>query len=204
MVATKEPNAFVRLARPLYNNLGFTKGYAFTLYVILGGALLGFTLARLQYLAYDTTFCPTSPDDQQAAPGECFYFSTSRYKIGLLVHLGAIFPASILVIFQFLPIIRHKFLLYHRLAGYVILMLSVVSSAGVLMIARRSFGGGLEIQGLVGVLTLMFLGSLGMALWNIRKKQVEKHRAWMLRAWVYVSLLSPEPHPICFNALREW
>jgi len=186
----KLPNAFVRFCRHIYNPLGFTKGYAFTLYFILSGALLGFTLARLQFLAYNKAFCPRNVDDQLAAPGECFYFSSGIPKVGLLLHLATVLPAGLLVVFQFMPVIRHKFLLYHRIAGYVVVVLSIASSVGALMSARRAFGGGLDVQAGTGLLTIAHLGSLGLAIWNIRRKQIEQHRAWMLRAWVYVRLSS--------------
>ena len=52
-----QPNAFVRYARKLYNPLGFKKGYNFTLFFIFGGALLGFVLARFQFMNVDGTMC---------------------------------------------------------------------------------------------------------------------------------------------------
>ena len=42
---SEHPNAFVALLRRLYNPLGFHKGYNFTLFFILAGALFGFALA---------------------------------------------------------------------------------------------------------------------------------------------------------------
>jgi hypothetical protein len=41
---------FVRFWRSIYRPLGFSKGYNFPLFVILVGALMGFTLARFSYL----------------------------------------------------------------------------------------------------------------------------------------------------------
>lgn len=64
-------NGFVRAARRVYNPIGFSKGYNFILFFIFAGALLGFTLARFQYLSFDGVFCKTgdSPSNH-AAPGE--------------------------------------------------------------------------------------------------------------------------------------
>jgi NADH:ubiquinone oxidoreductase subunit 6 (subunit J) len=53
------------------------------------------------------------------------------------------------------------------------------------MIADRSFGGSVTIQVFFGALSIAFLGALGMAIYNIRMKQIEQHRAWMLRAWIW-------------------
>jgi hypothetical protein len=58
------------------------------LVIIFGGALMGFTLAKLQLLDINGTFCGQK---SRAAPGECFYFSRGRWKVGLLLHLACIF-----------------------------------------------------------------------------------------------------------------
>jgi uncharacterized membrane protein len=109
----------------------------------------------------------------------------SRYKTGILLHLGTILPASLLAVFQFTPFIRHRFRLYHRIAGYLAVLLGIISTVGVFMIADRSFGGSVTIQVFFGALSIAFLGALGMAIYNIRMKQIEQHRAWMLRAWIW-------------------
>jgi hypothetical protein len=181
-------NAFVREMRKLYNPIGFTKGYNFTLFFIFAGAMLGFILARFQYLSYNGVLCGGDPQNF-----DCYYYDQSSVeKAGIIIHLAAILPAGFLACFQFVPAIRHKAILFHRLNGYVILFLSLVSTAGALMIARHAFGGGLDVQVAVGVLTIMFLGSLGLAYYNVKRLQLEQHRAWMLRGWFYVR----DPHAL--------
>ena len=54
------------------------------------------------------------------------------------------------------------------------------------MILEKTFGGSLAMQAAGGLVTLMFLSSLGIAYYNIKRLQIEQHRAWMLRAWFYV------------------
>ena len=150
---------------------------------------MGFTLARFEYLSYDI-FCGSNGNGGAgvgAAPGECFYYQGGHYKIGIYIHLGGILPAAFLACFQFTPVIRHKFLLFHRVNGYTILVLSQVSSAGALMIARRAFGGTLPTQAGIGMLVILFESSLILAYINIKRLQIDQHRAWMLRAWFYVS-----------------
>lgn len=194
MTSSPKPprNSCVAFMRRIYNPLGFSKGYNFTLYVILAGAMMGFVLARVMYLDIDDIFCGNKGGGGNGAlPGECYYYKQGRERVGILLHLGAILPAGFLVVFQFTPVIRHKLLIAHRLCGYAILLLSLVSTAGVLMIARNAFGGSFPIQVIVGTASLMFIVSLALAYYNIKRLQVEQHRAWMLRAWVYVS----RPHP---------
>jgi len=190
-------NAFVKVMRKLYNPIGFTKGYNFTLFFIFAGAMVGFTLARFQYLSYNGILC-----GEDAQSFDCYYYDKSTVeKAGIIMHLATILPAGFLACFQFVPAIRHKVILFHRINGYVILLLSLVGTAGALMIARHSFGGGLDVQVVVGVLTIAFIGSLGLSYYNVKRLQLEQHRAWMLRAWFYVSdscaqFLSPLTHPL--------
>ncbi|KAK2049353.1 hypothetical protein LZ31DRAFT_339932 [Colletotrichum somersetense] len=179
VLPTRPPaNRFVASMRKLYNPLGFSKGYNFVLFFIFFGALMGFTLARLKYLSFDA-FC------KGAAPGECFYYRKGYEKAGIIIHLAGILPAGFLACFQFVPVIRHKAILFHRLNGYIILLLSLVGTAGAFMIARHAFGGGLDVQADVGFAGIMFVVSLTLAYVNIKRLQIEQHRAWMLRAWFY-------------------
>lgn len=95
-------------------------------------------------------------------------------------------PAAFLATLQFVPAIRHKIILFHRINGYIIILLVLVANAGALMIARHAFGGGMDVQAAVGVLAILTTGSLVLAFVNIKRLQIEQHRAWMLRAWFYV------------------
>ncbi|OHE99725.1 hypothetical protein CORC01_05083 [Colletotrichum orchidophilum] len=176
---TRPPaNGFVATTRKVYNPLGFSKGYNFVLFFIFFGALMGFTLARFEYLNFNT-FC------KGTAPGECFYYQKGHEKAGIILHLAGILPAGFLACFQFVPVLRHKVLLFHRINGYVVILLALVGIAGALMIARNAFGGTLDTQAGVGVMSIMFVTALTLAFVNIKRLQIEQHRAWMLRAWFY-------------------
>jgi hypothetical protein len=175
-------NAFVAAVRKIYNPIGFSKGYNFVLFFIFAGALMGFTLARFQYLDYYGIFCG------DPGIGECYFYTRGVAEYGLLIHLATILPAGFLVVFQFVPAIRHKFILVHRINGYIILALSLVATVGAFLAARNAFGGGLDSQVAAGVLGIMFVGSLTLGYINITRLQLEQHRAWMLRAWFYVRL----------------
>ncbi|SPO01765.1 uncharacterized protein DNG_04438 [Cephalotrichum gorgonifer] len=188
MVTSPHPpaNGFVRSMRKVYNPVGFAKGYNFVLWFIFGGALLGFALARTPFLNFYGVFC-----DEGAAPGECWYYLRGRNheKIGIILHLVTIIPASILVLFQFIPVIRHKLILFHRINGYLVILLSLLGTAGALMIARHAFGGGIETQMAMGLLAIMFVVSMVMAYVNVKRLQIEEHRAWMLRGWFYAGTI---------------
>jgi hypothetical protein len=177
----------------IYNPIGFTKLSSFILWFICGGALVGFCLARFMYLDFSKNFCPTggSSGPNGAAPGECYYYlNFNQYKVGILLHLGGVLPAGILAIVQFTPFIRHRWITVHRINGYLALLLYTISFVGALMIARHAFGGGLDIQAWIGFTGIGILLCFIISYINIKRLQIEQHRAWMLRGWFYVSLSS--------------
>ena len=124
-----------------------------------------------------------------SSPGEWYWFSHGIYRIGITIHLATILPAGLLIVWQFLPIIRHKYLLMHRINGHLIILLSLISNIGAVLIVRRAFGGTLSTQAGVGLLALLSTASLGMAYYNIKRLQIDQHRAWMLRAAFYLSTI---------------
>lgn len=155
---------------------------------IFGGALFGFTLARLQFLAFDDVFC-LAGSIKGAAPGECYWYRQKFYHTGIMLHLAAVLPAGFLVVFQFVPVIRHKFLLYHRIAGHLIILLVLIGNAGALMIARHAFGGHVSTHLVVGVLAIISTLGILNAYYNIKRLQLDQHRAWMLRVFAWMGAI---------------
>ncbi|KAH8817873.1 hypothetical protein DL96DRAFT_1820596 [Flagelloscypha sp. PMI_526] len=162
--------------------LGFRKTYSFVLWFLTCGALLGFTLARLMYLDEKTR-------DEGLSPGEQYWYRAGRYKIGITMHLACVLPAGILVPLQFIPQIRYKAILFHRINGYLNITLITVGIASALMIARRSFGGTMTTQVMVVITSFASLGAIVMAYVNIKRLQIDQHRKWMIRAMVWMSFI---------------
>ena len=73
--------------------------------------------------------------------------------------------------------VRRKLLIFHRINGYIIIILVFTSNAGALMIARRAFGGSLETQAGIGTLFILTTVSITMAYVNIKRLQIDQHRA---------------------------
>ncbi|KAF2968829.1 hypothetical protein GQX73_g4784 [Xylaria multiplex] len=186
-MAGSNHSPFTGRDRRIYHLIGFTNGYRFALWAIFTGILLGFSLYRLQFLDFHGVFCSDTVKSKfnHAAPGECFYFLQQPYKMGIILHLAGILPAAILACIQFVPAIRHKAIFLHRINGHIVIIMSVVSIAGVFVILPRSFGGGFGVRVVGGVLAVSFLWALNMAYINIKRLQIEQHRAWMLRAWYW-------------------
>lgn len=157
------------------------------LVIIFAGALLGFTLARLSYLNLagnaKTSFA------SGAVPGEWYWYHHGFHRVGITVHLGTVLPAGLLITWQFVPVIRHKLLLFHRINGCIIIILVLISNVGALMICRVSFGGTLPTQAGVGVVAIITTVSIAMAYYNIKRLQIDQHRAWMLRAMFYLATI---------------
>ncbi|KIX08622.1 uncharacterized protein Z518_03278 [Rhinocladiella mackenziei CBS 650.93] len=170
---------WVKAWRKVYHPLGFKKGYNFPLFVILVGALMGFVLARLQYLSINGIFLT------KTIPGDAVHYQTGTKRVGIILHLGAILPAGFLVCFQFVPVIRHKVLLFHRLNGYVIILLLLVGNAGAYIIIPVAAGGSPSTQVALGLLAAITTISTVLAYVNIKCLQIDQHRAWMIRTWVY-------------------
>ncbi|KAK6442451.1 hypothetical protein LTR95_001323 [Oleoguttula sp. CCFEE 5521] len=181
---------FVQTMRLVYNPIGFKKGYNFVLFFITVGYLFGFTLSRLQYFSFGGVFCkPDGKGLNHAIPAECYYYTRDPYKLGIKLHLFTILPAALLVCFQFVPILRHKVIIFHRLNGYLVILLSTIASAGALMIARHAVGGDMATQTYIGALVISTTLAYLMAWINIKRLQIDQHRAWMLRAWTYFATI---------------
>ncbi|KAL6857746.1 hypothetical protein ACO1O0_005188 [Amphichorda felina] len=190
--AARSRSTISTMLRAVYQPIGFTKAYNFSMWFIFGGALVGFILARLQFLDIDGRFCPRVPasDGSTGMPAACYWVvHFVRYRVGMLLHLAASLPAGLIAVFQFVPGIRHHFILYHRIAGYVAITLAVVGNIGACMLADTAMGGALPLQALTGLVTLLTAASLGLAVYNIRRAQLDGHRAWMLRSWAIMGFI---------------
>lgn len=201
-----------------YEHIGFKRGYNFVLWFIFGGAMVGcetpfiqpcprnfadvpnaVVLARAMYLDFDGHYCPSEArtNGNGAAPGECYYYRTFlRYKIGILLHLAGILPASVIAVIQFTPFIRQKWVVAHRIGGYAAIVFYIISLAGVLMIARHALGGSIDVQAWCGFVGFGVLACFGLSWYNIKRLQIEQHRAWMLRGWFYVRAIISRHHEV--------
>ncbi|PGH23830.1 hypothetical protein AJ80_02078 [Polytolypa hystricis UAMH7299] len=178
-----QPQTLIRTHLPMQRMLGFSKTYNFLLWILFGGTLLAFAVVRLPYLNIDGVYA------RNAAPGEWYWQHAGWYRLGIIIHLSTILPCSILVVFQFVPTLREKYTRFHIINGYIVMMLFLISNVGAIMVTPRSLGGGSDIQASMYLLILSSTVSLGLAWYNIRQKQIEQHRAWMLRAMAYMGCI---------------
>lgn len=170
--------------------LGFQKSYNFLLFLLLGIlGIMGQGLLNSPKLDYFNIFCRRNHLSKglHAAPGECYYFRNGgRDQVGMMLHVYAVVPVCFLLVLQFVPVVRQRCILLHRVAGYAVLLLMGVAVGGGVMASPRSFGGELSWRALILVLGGMVAGGFGMAMGSIWRLKVEQHRAWMLRTWAWV------------------
>lgn len=116
--------------------------------------------------------------------GPAFDAGFTQHKVATLIHIlpGAVF--MVLGPLQFMPSLRHKHIRFHRRAGRVFLLASYIVgiSALALPFLFTPIGGTLEATG-----TMIFGSYFLIALTNgwryILKKNMERHRIWMIRAF---------------------
>ncbi|KAF4552065.1 Hypothetical protein D9617_11g009120 [Elsinoe fawcettii] len=170
-------NPVVRAYRATYHFFGFTKAYNFPLYVLTIGALFGFSLARLSYLNVSGTF------SQASIPGEWFWLRLTRRRVGITMHLIGVLFGSLLAVHQFTPALRHRFPLAHRIVGHFAILLFLLGNVGAFMIIDHSVGGSPAMKTWIGLVGAMTTLSIILAYTNIRRLQIDQHRAWMIRTW---------------------
>lgn len=120
------PNILVRSLRRIYNPAGFKKGYNALLSFITLGYLVGFCLSQVRLFNVWGYWAISA-----SAPGEAWAYTTKGplYKTAITLHIVTVIPSGLLAALQFLPIIRHKALLFHRLNGYLVMLLVLLFSA---------------------------------------------------------------------------
>lgn len=108
-------------------------------------------------------------------------FWQSRY--GLFLHIIGGSMALLLGPIQFLPIIRKKYLHFHRWMGRLYLVGILLGSGASFYLAINSVVGG-TFSIILFALAIYWLASTAMAFVCIRYKQIEAHKVWMTRSYI--------------------
>ncbi|KAJ7364730.1 hypothetical protein DFH08DRAFT_799044 [Mycena albidolilacea] len=130
--------------------------------------------------------------------GEWFWFNQPTYKVNLFIHIylstckspSLCLPGltravgGIGAVFQFIPAIRRRKVIVHRLNGYSVLTCLIVGNICGGIVGRRSFGGELNVQSGYYVMGLLVVVAALLGIYYV-KKDTRRHRRWMLRMVVY-------------------
>ncbi|KAJ3779001.1 hypothetical protein FB446DRAFT_711779 [Lentinula raphanica] len=174
-------NRFLTFYRSLSWMVGFKEKYSLILFFVCGGALLGFCLARAYMMNGKIMRA-------QTVPGEFRWFNLNIYRINYIIHIYLSIVGGILVGLQFLPNIRRKSVLLHRINGYTCILLLIIGNVCGGIISRRSFGGEINAQSAYYILAIMLIFAALMGYYNV-KRNTRAHRKWMLRSVVYFSVV---------------
>ncbi|KAG8744039.1 hypothetical protein FRC10_010928 [Ceratobasidium sp. 414] len=117
--------------------------------------------------------------------GENYYFQIPLKKALLWTHIASLLPAGLLAVTQFIPRIRARAINFHRTAGKIVIILTIISIITAWAVVPVSFGGDLAVQSGMYTLGTMILWSTMKAWAAIQRLQIDEHRAWVIRAWSY-------------------
>ncbi|KAF7365774.1 hypothetical protein MVEN_00451400 [Mycena venus] len=157
--------------------LGFRDKYSLLNCIVWGGALVGFCLAR-------TITMNPGRIPHLLIPGEWFWLSQPIYKPNLFIHIYFAIFGGIGALFQFLPVIRRRKVILHRINGYAVLFCIIVAVTCGSIVARRSFGGEVNSQSSYYIQAILIICAALMGIYNV-KRDTRRHRKWMLRMVVY-------------------
>ncbi|PSK36164.1 hypothetical protein B9Z65_5979 [Elsinoe australis] len=176
-------NPVARAYRTTYHAFGFQKAYNFPLYILTAGALFAFALARLMYLDVSGTFSKSS------ILGEYYWYRSGFRHVGITLHLIGVLFGSLLAALQFTPIIRKKYIMFHRINGYFAMLLFLLGNVGAFMIIDQSMGGAPVMRLWIGALGVATTVSIILAYINVKRLQIDQHRAWMIRTFVWAGCI---------------
>jgi uncharacterized membrane protein len=139
-----------------------------------------------------------------SSPAAALDAGFARHRALTLLHilLGGLFLA--LVSLQFVPSIRQKHLQYHRWMGRVLVVCGLTIGVSALVMSFKMNIGGLNETVATTLYAIVFLICLIKAYLYIRRKEVARHREWMIRAYaVALGVATTRPIVGMFFAFRR-
>jgi uncharacterized membrane protein len=128
----------------------------------------------------------------------------SRHKVLTFGHIlpGALF--LVLMPLQFVRRIRERHITWHRWSGRVLVILGIIVGASALTLSYTNSIGGANETAATTLFAILFLIFLIRGFWNIRRRRVELHREWMIRAFgVALGIATTRPIVGAFFAARR-
>lgn len=107
----------------------------------------------------------------------------ARHRGTVLWH---VIPGGLFLLFaplQFVRRIRQRHIALHRWSGRVLLLLALVSFVPAMYFGFIEPAGGRAESFVIGVFGALFLVALTRAWLAIRRKEIQRHREWMIRAF---------------------
>jgi len=159
--------------------LGFKERLSLVLFVIFAGAMVGFCIARTEMLNPKNVH-------NRTVPGEWFWYRQSLYFPNILLHIYLSMLGGFFAVFQFVPAVRRRYMVLHRINGYLILLCLIPGMISGAIVGRRAFGGSPSTQFAYYMSAMMTIVAACLGIGNVKNTRV--HRKWMLRMVSYVSI----------------
>ena len=149
-------------------------------------------------------FYPGHLGSGSSSPAAALDAGFARHIVLTLVHIlpGALF--LVLGAFQFMAGVRQKHLRFHRWSGRLLVILGLVIGISALVMSYTMNIGGPNETAATTLYAIVFLVCLIKAYRFIRRKQVARHREWMIRAYaVGLGVATTRPIVGAFFAFRR-
>ncbi|BCD95993.1 DUF2306 domain-containing protein [Marinagarivorans cellulosilyticus] len=150
------------------------------LLLMLGSVSVIFGALQLYSLGQGLPPAPT--------PDQALHYFAMPWPVVTHIVCGTIF--NLIAPFQFAGIIRRRYPLWHRWAGRVLILCAFGAGASSLWMNHfyPAFGGTMKYLGILAH-NIVLLGSLILSVKAILRRDIARHRAWMMRA--VAAMLSP-------------
>lgn len=144
------------------------------------------------------------------------YIHLLHYRIAFFSHVFSAVLVLLAGYTQFSPSLRVKFPLWHRCAGWLYILVTLLLAGPSGFVIGIYANGGLSSQIAFCLLAVLWMAFTSIALLKIIKKQVFAHRLWMirsfslalsaitLRAWKYVFVYLFHPKPMDVYQIVAW
>ena len=139
-----------------------------------------------------------------ASPAAVLDGGFARHMALTLIHIlpGGLFLT--LASLQFVPRIRQKHLQFHRWSGRVLIVCGLIIGTSALVMSYTMNIGGPNETAATTLFAIVFLICLIKGYLHIRRKEVERHREWMIRAYgVGLGVATTRPIVGMFFAFRR-
>ncbi len=139
-----------------------------------------------------------------ASPAAALDAAFARHRALALIHvlLGGLFLT--LASLQFVPSIRQKHLQFHRWSGKILVVCGLIIGVSALVMSFQMNIGGPNETAATTLFAIVFLICLTKGYLHIRRKEVERHREWMIRAYgVGLGVATTRPIVGMFFAFRR-
>jgi uncharacterized membrane protein len=142
-------------------------------------ALIGVAAATRRVIVL---FFP-APEGASRNPAAALDGGFARHRALTLVHIFPGFLFMLLGPLQFVRRIRSQHLRFHRWSGRVFVSLGIVIGVSALAMSYKTSIGGANETVATTLLAIVFLFDLVKAFVHIRRREIARHREWMIRAY---------------------